>query len=426
MGNKDNYKVFSEGQPSQPTFPWKVKNWLFHRFVRCLMFFYSIALSIAKLIGRRPSEDTGEGYDILLTGTFHSDNWISAHLRPLALSHRCKRLRVVSIYPVPAMENVELITPPKRLVKLIGGVPARMLTFLWVGLKTRPDVVGGFHLLFNGLLTALLAKLIGARSMYFCVGGPTELLNGGIASENRLFEKLVTPDPAVERRLLRVVNSFDLVITMGSSAASFFRSRGVDSHFYVVSGGLDASQYVPADGDASIDLIIVGRISPIKRMDIFLKAVKCVAEELPTVSAAIVGDGPLRGELEALAANLGIEENVRFAGQQSNIDEWLKNSKVFVLTSDSEGLSLALMEAMMTGLPAVVSHVGDLGDLVDDGVNGFLVDDRQPQAFAERILRILADRETLKEFSRRARAAGQKHDINNCVALWDNILSSIK
>jgi glycosyltransferase involved in cell wall biosynthesis len=57
--------------------------------------------------------------------------------------------------------------------------------------------------------------------------------------------------------------------------------------------------------------------------------------------------------------NLGIDRNVRFAGHQNTVEDWLRKSKVFVLTSDSEGLSLSMMEAMMCGLPAIVSDVGE-------------------------------------------------------------------
>ena len=59
----------------------------------------------------------------------------------------------------------------------------------------RPDVIGGFHLLVNGLLACLLARLSGARSLYFCVGGPAEVLDGGLLSENRIFGRLQHPDP---------------------------------------------------------------------------------------------------------------------------------------------------------------------------------------------------------------------------------------
>ena len=128
------------------------------------------------------------------------------------------------------------------------------------------------------------------------------------------------------------------------------------------------------NGHAKVyDLILVGRLAPIKRIDLYLRAIEQVSRRLPDVTAAIVGDGALRTELEQLVEELGIGERVHFAGQQSDVEDWLSRSRIFVLTSDSEGLALSLMEAMMCGLPAVVSDVGELGELVASGTNGCLV-----------------------------------------------------
>src|SRR6185369_5034897 len=111
----------------------------------------------------------------------------------------------------------------------------------------------------------------------------------------------------------------------------------------------------------------------VKRVELFLRVVKLITLTVPCISAAIVGAGRLEESLKEMARSLGVARNVRFAGYQRDVVPWLKRSKVFVLTSQSEGLSLAMMEAMMCGLPCVVPDVGELGKLVDDGENGYLV-----------------------------------------------------
>ena len=139
-----------------------------------------------------------------------------------------------------------------------------------------------------------------------------------------------------------------------------------NTSFHVVSGGIDPHRFHPAAATLpEFDLIVTCRLVPVKRIDLFLRAVHCLVSDLPNVRAVIVGEGPLREALEGQARELGIEKNVTFVGQQAAVEDWLRRSRIFVLTSDSEGLSLSLMEAMMSGLPAVVSAVGDLGDLVD-------------------------------------------------------------
>ena len=129
--------------------------------------------------------------------------------------------------------------------------------------------------------------------------------------------------------------------------------------------------------------------------------------------------------MESLTAELGIVGAVTFAGQQDNVEDWLHRARVFVLTSDSEGLSLALMEAMMSGLPAVVSRVGDLADLVEDGVNGHLVSERTPEAFARPLLALLRDPERLGQYSEAAAVSASRHRPAAVTQRWTKILAEI-
>jgi glycosyltransferase involved in cell wall biosynthesis len=391
---------------------------------RALLGVHAMMMFTATLLGPRRKEIGEEGVDILLTGTFHSGNWILSHLRPLSLSRGCRRVRVVTHFPIPPLDKVEVIVPGARLSRLLGDVPARLLTFICVALRSRPHAVGGFHLLVNGLIASLLARAGGGRSIYFCVGGPAEVQGGGILSENRLFEKLRAPDLRVESMLLRGISEFDLVVTMGSRARAFFRERGVIGDVRVISGGIDADRFGSGSGPPVWDVVFVGRLAPIKQIDLLLRALAIVKREIPGIRAVIVGDGPQRQELETLAATLGLRDTVEFAGQRADVSPILGRSRVFVLTSKTEGLSLALMEAMMAGLPAVVSDVGDLGDLVRDRENGYLVGVQTPDSFAERIIAILKDRALCRKFSEAARFAARRHETRCVVRQWDEVLAS--
>ncbi len=390
--------------------------------IRVVLGCYIALLRLGRWLGPRKRPIPAGGAEILMTGTFHSDNWVRSHLKPLAESSACARLRIVATNPVPAVAKVEAIYPPSWLIRTLGTVPARLLVFVWVAMRTRPHVVGAFHLLINGLVTSLLARWVGARSMYFCVGGPVEMLDGGIWGENKYFAKLTTPDPVVERWLLEAVAASDVVITMGTRAIDFFRARGIASPCHVIAGGIDASAFAVSARQPEFDIVLVARLVPIKAIDILIRAIAELAQTRPGVTAVIVGDGPLRESLEALAAELGVTDRITFAGQQTNVEDWLRRSRIFVLTSKSEGLALSLMEAMTSGLPAVVSHVGDLGDLVTEGVNGHLVRDRDPGAFARPLGELLDDPQRYSAFAAAARAASRRYAVPETVKLWDGVL----
>jgi len=391
--------------------------------LRILLWSHRMMMWISTRLGLKRKNVGEEGYDILLTGTFHSANWILTHLKPLSLAQHCRRVRVVTDFPIPPLDKVEVVYPAAWLVRIVGRVLARLLTFAAVAIHSRPHVVGGFHLLLNGLTVSLLGRICGARSIYFCVGGPAEVLGGGILSENRIFERLREPDLRIESMLLRAAAGFDLIITMGTGARDFLRERGITGEIQIVSGGIDSGRFGPINDLPTWDVVFVGRLVPIKRIDILLRALKVVKEEIDQVKAVIVGDGPLRQELEVLARDLGLKDAVDFTGHCADIPSILNRSKVFVLTSQTEGLSLALMEAMMSGLPAVVSDVGDLHDLIMNGTNGFLVEDHTPEIFAERIAALLRDPNLRGKFARAARAAMESRETSCVVRQWDAILS---
>ncbi len=327
---------------------------------------------------------------------------------------------------LPAVPKVTALAPPGWLTATIGGMPARLVTFVAAGLWLRPDVIGGFHLLVNGLVAALLARLAGAESWYFSVGGPTELVDGGVHGENPYFARLRVPDPVVQEQLLDAVRNVDLVVTMGSGAVRFLREHGVTNRIEIVPGGIDDRKFACADPARDFDLVLVARLVPIKQIDMFLRVVAFVRATRPGVTAAIVGDGPLRAGLEAQAAALGISGAVTFAGKQNDVQAWLSRSRIFMLTSASEGLALSLMEAMMCGLPAVVTRVGDLGDLIADGQNGYLVSPPTAEALGAAVLALLEDHERLAAFSAAARESARRFTVEATTERWNGILGSAK
>jgi L-malate glycosyltransferase len=392
-------------------------HWLF----RAGLWIYSVLISAAATL-RRPRPLGPGPYDILLTGSFSSQNWILAHLRPLAASQACRRVRFVSSKPLPPITKVDLIFAPRWLSVLAGESAARTITFLWAGLTDPADYVGGFHLLLNGLVALLISKLTGARSIYVCGGGPREFVMGGTVAENRLFDLLKTPDPVIEQRLVQAVCKFDVLVTMGSGAGEYLRHIGATGSIHNIPGGIDAHRFFPSRGPASTDFILVGRLVPVKRIDVFLEAISIVKRHVPGVHATIVGDGPLRAALERQAASLGISENVSFPGPQTNVGDWLRTARAFVLTSDSEGIALSLMEAMSCGLPAIVSDVGDLRELVEHGANGYVVRDRRPEVFADRMLELLTDQTQLAQLAYRARQTSSRLQISSAAHSWDDAL----
>jgi glycosyltransferase involved in cell wall biosynthesis len=135
----------------------------------------------------------------------------------------------------------------------------------------------------------------------------------------------------------------------------------------------------------------------------FVEVAALVARRTDDVEFRLVGEGPLRERVEALARERGLGERFTAPGVTSDIGGVLESADVSVLTSLKEGCSNALLESMAAGVPVVVTDVGGNPELVEDGVTGFIVPPREPETLAERIIAILEEPPLAARMGRAAR-----------------------
>jgi glycosyltransferase involved in cell wall biosynthesis len=134
-----------------------------------------------------------------------------------------------------------------------------------------------------------------------------------------------------------------------------------------------------------------------------IRAAAEVFREFSEVKFLLVGDGPERGRLEAMTADLGLSNTVLFLGRRNDVPDILACCVLFILPSWAEGLPNSVLEAMAAGLPVVATRVGGIPEIIDDGSTGLLVEPRDPQSLANAILRVLGNEELAKQFARCAR-----------------------
>lgn len=137
---------------------------------------------------------------------------------------------------------------------------------------------------------------------------------------------------------------------------------------------------------STVTLGTVGRLDPIKNHAVLLRAFAGLDPHGRDLRLVIVGDGPLRATLEALARSLEIHQRVTFTGNRDDIPDLLRAVDLFVLPSINEGISNTILEAMASGLPVVASNVGGNPELVVDGVTGRLYDPTNADALATALL----------------------------------------
>jgi glycosyltransferase involved in cell wall biosynthesis len=164
-----------------------------------------------------------------------------------------------------------------------------------------------------------------------------------------------------------------------------------------------------------------------KRHDIFLKAVVLVRRALPDLRVVLVGDGPLEGVTRRLARNLELDGTVIFTGSRKDAPRIAASFDVFVLSSDWEGLSISLLEAMALGKSPVVTRVGGPLEIVEHEKSGLFVPPHDPEELAEAILTLLRDAPLRERLGEAARERASEFDIRRAVhreeELYEELLS---
>lgn len=158
---------------------------------------------------------------------------------------------------------------------------------------------------------------------------------------------------------------------------------------------------IPAD---SLFVLSVGRLTRQKAHDVLVAAVPAMLANLPNITIGICGNGDQRAALEAKIQTLGVGAAVILYGLRHDVERFLAAADIFVLPSRSEGMPLALLEAMSAGLPSVATRVEGVEEALQDGEQGLLVPSEDPDALAGAVLRLAADaglRQTLGSAARK-------------------------
>lgn len=137
----------------------------------------------------------------------------------------------------------------------------------------------------------------------------------------------------------------------------------------------------------------VGSLKPVKNHEMLVRAAAILKDSNPNIDFAIVGAGPLLSSLVNQRDELGLHNDIHFLGMRDDIPEVLQAFDIFVMCSRSEDLSVAILEAMSAGLPVVATDVGGNGELVSEGLTGFLVERNSTRKFAKRVMRLARDQE---------------------------------
>ena len=284
-------------------------------------------------------------------------------------------------------------------------MPAAMLELL----RRRRDYdviyVCGFRTL--GPVAVLVARLTGCRCVLraeSCAelsgADPVHQIQGGIRQD--LAQALIS---LRNRILLRA----DRFLSISGAITEEFQSCGVPPERIVaISNGIDTARFAPASEGEKQELrqrlglpdgflcTYTGKLNRGKGLEMLLRAWRRLCARHPALHLVLVGSGAhqflsCETELREFVRAHDLGQRVTFTGAVSNVEDHLRASDVFLFPSESEALGISLIEAMACGLPVIASRTGGIPDVVDDGVNGLLIDVDDEDALVRTLEDLLGD-----------------------------------
>jgi len=190
---------------------------------------------------------------------------------------------------------------------------------------------------------------------------------------------------------------------------------------------VDVDRFTPRpDMVPEFDIITAAGFTRRKRYDRFFEVVRRVASVRPGLRVAVLGSGPDKQQISRMVEALGLTDVVTLLGYRQDAEEYYPRARLFLLTSDQEGLSLASMEAMACGLPVVVPNVGDMAEVAIPGETGFLIDPIDDVAqYCQAVNRLLDDESLHGRCARAARAliCGE-HSHAVATRQWEALLAN--
>ncbi|MFN8545939.1 MAG: glycosyltransferase [Candidatus Binatia bacterium] len=285
-----------------------------------------------------------------------------------------EELRAAGV-PVASLDVGERLASPRALMAMVRAARDLRAGGIDVvhGYQWRPALVGALV----GRLARVPLLMAGKRS-----------LTGGDATARRAWR-------SIGRRV-------DTIVTNATALRVEAEHDRVSARWEIIPSGVDVGQFadLPDAAAARVALGVdpatpvvgtVGRLEVRKGHDTLLLAAQALARQGRRVQVLIVGDGPLREALAGRAAALGLDGMVRFTGNLRDVRPALAAMDAFVLPSEAEGMSNALLEALAAGRAVVATAVGGTSEVCDGEQTGLLVPAGDPAAMADALARLLAD-----------------------------------
>jgi glycosyltransferase involved in cell wall biosynthesis len=312
--------------------------------------------------------------------------------------------------PVRVLRHLGVPIHPLRDLRALREIHAALV-------ELRPDLIAA-HSSKAGILGRLAGRSLRVPVVFTVHGWA---FTPGVpplqAAVYRQAERLVAP---LATKFI-TVSEYDRQLGLAA------RIAGADRMVTVHNGMPDIAEDRRADpGRVPVRLVMVARFGAQKDHATLFRALAQLRDHRWELH--LVGEGPLMGEMQSLARELGVAERVQFLGQRNDVDRILSQSQISLLVTNWEGFPLSILEAMRAGLPVIASSVGGVSESVTEEETGYLVPRGDARRLRDRIERLLTSPELRVRLGGNGRARYQReftltHSVNRTLDVYRDVLA---
>ncbi len=286
------------------------------------------------------------------------------------------------------------------VLRMITYVISLFFNLIWIIWKYKIQIIHAHSVIPTGFMSSIASKIMGK---------PLFITAHGMDINN--FEK----KPFFNYFISRAMNSSSKSIAVSEDLAKKMRKMVNDENKIVVlRNAVDTGRFNPTKNrsirkdfgirDEEILILFVGYLDEFKGIFELINAFNKITAENSNVKLMMVGTGPKKEDLLEILNKVGIEDKVIFTGvvEHQKIHRYYQSADIFVLPSYTEGLPVSILEAMATGVPVVATSVGGVPELITHGLNGFIVPPRDEEAFIEKLLILINDKNLRQQYANRS------------------------
>src|SRR6266699_1313029 len=227
---------------------------------------------------------------------------------------------------------------------------------------------------------------------------------------------------------LITLRASDITIVLNTSVQRWIKQY--KNEVYYLPNGVDLELFdkPPKQETSNYNLLFLGRLEKIKGVESLIQAIPFIIKVFPQTTLTIVGDGGNKTDLFNLTKNLQLEKHIQFTGwvEHKDLDTYYEKASLVVVPSIvADAFPLVILEAMSAGRPVIGTNIGGIPEIIDDKVDGYLVEPENPEQIADKVIKLFQEANLLKELGRNARKKAEKFSIEKHVENLEKIYEGV-